>query len=262
MNLHDLAYFKRWFCHYVSGYFRHDGTDTQAISLKQEHTEQVCQEIVMLGQALNLPAQDMLLAETMGLFHDLGRFEQYARYGTFNDSISENHAGLGLRELAKHHVLSRCSETEHALITKAIGYHNVRILPEVEDERVLSFSQLLRDADKLDIWRVFIDYYQGRYGQTNATIVWGLPDDPACSDRIMNALRSQEMADTRDMATLSDYKLLQMSWLFDVNLGPTFRAVGERHYMEQIATTLPPTREIGELVTMVLGYLRDRQAAL
>jgi len=197
----------------------------------------------------------------MALFHDIGRFEQYARYGTFNDSISENHAGLGLRELAKHEVLSKCSHREQSLITKAIGYHNARNLPRVEDEGVLSFAQLLRDADKLDIWRVFIDYYKGRYKQNSETIVWGLPNNRACSPKIINALRSQRMADTADMATLNDYKLLQISWLFDVNFAPTLREVRRRQYVEEIAATLPKTSEVPQIVEIVLAYLHKKQAS-
>ncbi|MBE9582067.1 MAG: HD domain-containing protein [Proteobacteria bacterium] len=259
MDKDDFASFQRWFSGYVGGYYTEDPAHDQTIRLKQEHTDQVCKEIVMLGQALNLPSQDMLLAETMALFHDLGRFEQYATYGTFEDARSENHAALGLRELVKHDVLSVCSDEEQRLITKAIGYHNVRVLPENELERTLFFARLLRDADKLDIWRVFIDYYDGRYEETNSTIVLGLPNDSACSPKIVNALRLERMADTRDMATLNDYKLLQISWVFDVNFEPTFRAVCERRYVEKITATLPQTREIREVVSAVLDYLKKRK---
>lgn len=262
MDKDDFASFQRWFSDYVGGYYTEDPAHDQTVRLKQEHTDRVCKEIVMLGQAFNLPSQDMLLAETMALFHDLGRFEQYATYGTFEDARSENHAALGLRELAKHDVLSVCSDEEQRLITKAIGYHNVRALPENELERTLFFAKLLRDADKLDIWRVFIDYYDGRYEETNSTIVLGLPNGSACSPKIVNALHLERMADTRDMATLNDYKLLQISWVFDVNFEPTFRAVCERRYVEKITATLPQTREIREVVSTVLAYLQKKEGQI
>ena len=262
MNSDDLMYFKAWFADYVAAYYTDVPVHNQTIRLKQEHTERVCKEIVMLGQALHLAAQDMLLAETIALFHDVGRFEQYAAYGTFKDSASENHAGLGLRELARHQVLSICSDMEESLITKAIGYHNVRTLPEDADERCLFFARLVRDADKLDIWRVFIDYYEHQDKQPNSTIVWGLPDNQACSPKIVNALSLKKMADTKDMATLNDFKLLQISWVFDVNFRPTFRAVHKRKYVEKIAAYLPQTREIQQLVAMVQAYLGEQGSAL
>jgi putative nucleotidyltransferase with HDIG domain len=260
MNSDDLMYFKAWFADYVAAYYTDDPVRDQTIRLKQEHTERVCKEMVMLGQALHLTAQDMLLAETIALFHDVGRFEQYAVYGTFKDTVSEDHAELGLRELTKHKVLSICSDIERSLITKAISYHNVRTLPEDEDERCLFFARLVRDADKLDIWRVFIDYYEHMDEQPNSTIVWDLPNDRACSPKIVNALRLKKMADTRDMATLNDFKLLQISWVFDMNFGPTFRAVQERQYVEKIAATLPQTRDISKVLTIVQAYLKTQKS--
>jgi hypothetical protein len=261
MNSDDLTYFKAWFADYVAAYYTGDPVHDRTIRLKEEHTGRVCKEIVMLGQALDLVGQDMFLAETTALFHDVGRFEQYAAHGTFKDAISENHAELGLKELAKHRVLSICSDMERSLITKAIGYHNVRILPEHEDERCLFFARLLRDADKLDIWHVFIDYYEHQDEQANSTIVWDLPNNEACSPKIVKALRLKKMAETGDMATLNDFKLLQISWVFDLNFRPTFSAVRERRYVEKIADRLPQTSQIQQLVAMVQGYLEERESS-
>ena len=259
MNAEHVAMFREWFSDYVAAYYTDDLLHNETIRLKEGHTKRVCKEIIMLGEALNLSAQDMLLAETMALFHDLGRFGQYASYGTFEDATSANHAALGLRELAKHRVLSVCTDTEQRLIAKAIGHHNVRALPTDVDERALFFSRLLRDADKLDIWQVFIDYYDSPCDQRNPTIVWGLPDEPMCSPKIVSALRRQEMADTRNMATLNDYKLLQISWVFDVNFAPTFGAVYERQYVQKIAATLTPEIQVESIVETVLAYLQNPQ---
>ena len=228
MKLEDLEHFKKWFTDYTSTYYTDDPVHDQPIKLKQEHTQRVCKEIVTLGQALNLPERDMLLAETMALFHDVGRFEQYAVYGTFKDKASEDHAKLGIKVLSKHNVLSTCSHKEQSLITRAIGYHNMRTLPDEKDERCLFFARLLRDAEKLDIWRVFIEYYGRQETEPNATIVWGLPDKDLCSPAILEALHDRRMADLKDMATLNDFKLLQISWVYDLNFAPTFRTVYQR----------------------------------
>ncbi|MBW1741259.1 MAG: HD domain-containing protein [Deltaproteobacteria bacterium] len=260
MNTKDLAYFKAWFSKYVGAYYTDDPAHNCNIRLKEEHTTRVCKEIVMLGKALRLSADDMLLAQTMALFHDIGRFQQYTTYGTFKDSISENHAKLGLKVLTKHKVLSVCSDVEQMLITKAIGYHNVRALPEDEDDRCLFFARLLRDADKLDIWRVVIDYYDHRDKTPNSTIELDLPNTSTYSPAILNALRQHRTADLKDMITLNDFKLLQISWIYDVNFNPTFRAVHERQYMEKIAATLPQTREISEVLAVVQAYLKEQKS--
>jgi hypothetical protein len=255
-----LAYFKRWFAHYVSTYYTDDSLGNYIMKLKEEHTQRVCREIVTISRALDLSAEDLLLGETMALFHDLGRFPQYATYRTFQDSASENHAQLGLKELARHQVLSICSETAQLLIAKAIGYHNVRSLPKGEDQRLLFFARLLRDADKLDIWRVFVDYYNHWDEQVDSTIVWNLPNHEACSPKILDAIRHQKMADTSNMSSLNDFKLLQISWVFDVNFQPTFRAVCEHRYLERIAVSLPTTKEIKEVVSIAEAYTKSQLA--
>jgi hypothetical protein len=163
--------------------------------------------------------------------------------------------------LDKHKVLAVCSDEEQSLITKAIGHHNVRNLPEEEDERCLLFARLLRDADKLDIWRVFIDYYARQDEEPNSTIVLGLPNNEACSPTILDALLEHRMADLKDMTTLNDFKLLQISWVFDLNFRPTYGAVCERKYVEIIAATLPQTREISEAVAKVQIYVEERNPA-
>lgn len=257
MDSQDVKEFKRWFALYVAGYFHGDPFRDQPLKLKQEHTERTCLDILMLGKALGLTLHEMALAETMALFHDIGRFEQYAVYGTFKDAESEDHAKLGIKQLAAHDVLSVCSDDEESIITKAIEYHNQLTLPDDEDERVLFFARLLRDADKLDIWRVFIDYYKNKGGKQNPAVAWGLPDRPELSPKVMDALRGKKMAQTRDMATLSDYKLVQMSWVFDLNFKPTFRAVRERGYIEAIAAALPKTREVEEAVKIVTACLDE-----
>jgi len=82
-----LACFKRWFADYVSTYYSDDSVGNRTIKLKEEHTQRVCREMVTIGLTLDLLAEDLLLDETMALFHDLGRFPQYATYHTFQDVL-------------------------------------------------------------------------------------------------------------------------------------------------------------------------------
>ncbi|MGD2030731.1 MAG: HD domain-containing protein [Desulfobacterales bacterium] len=255
MNREDLNQLKSWFADYVAGFYTDDPKNIFAIRLKERHTERVCENIIMLGNALRLSDREMILAETMGLFHDIGRFKQYAVYETFNDMISENHAKLGLREMAKHNVLAVCTTDEKRWITKAIAYHNTASIPEDEDEKTLFYIRLLRDADKLDIWKVVIDHYRAPDNPSNSILEIGLPDDPACSPQILSAIREGRIALMKDLKTLNDFKLLQISWVFDLNFAPSFRAVKTREYIEQIEATLPHSKEITEAVSHAHDYV-------
>jgi HD superfamily phosphohydrolase len=251
MKKSALIHLKNWFADYVSGYYTADSEYNRAIRLKEEHTKRVCDNIVMLGKSLNISEQEMLLAETMALLHDIGRFKQYAIYGTFNDMDSVNHARLGLQQIGIHKILRIFSKYEKRLIAKAVAYHNVAVLPNVEDKKILFFMRLLRDADKLDIWKVVIDYYHEREKNPNTTIELGLPDEHTCSPKILQALMEHRLARIEDLKTLNDFKLLQIGWVFDLNFVPSFQTVQNRKYVEQIASTLPQSKEVKEAVKQV-----------
>ncbi len=255
MNRKDLTDLKRWFADYVAGYYTDDPDYNRAVRLKEEHTMRVCRDIIMLGRSLGLLEQEMILAETMALFHDIGRFKQYAVYGTFNDMVSENHAKLGLRQIAAHRILSVCTKDEKRLITRSIAYHNAAALPKDEDKKTLFYMRLLRDADKLDIWKVVTDYYSEREKQRNPVLELGLPDDPACSENVIKALYENRIVRICDLRTLNDFKLLQISWVFDLNFIPSFQAVQSRKYLNLIETTLPKSKEITDAVKHAHDYV-------
>ncbi|OEU67857.1 MAG: hypothetical protein BBJ57_00915 [Desulfobacterales bacterium PC51MH44] len=257
MDRKDLKNLKAWFTNYVAGFYTDAPTDNRTIRLKEKHTERVCRNIIMLGKALGLSDQEMILAETMALFHDIGRFKQYALYGTFKDEGSENHARLGLRQMAAHNVLFVCTKMEKRLITKAIAYHNAAEIPTDEDEETIFYIRLLRDADKLDIWKVFIDYYQERDKYPNPTVEIGLPDDSTYSPQVIAALHERRFARIRDLKTLNDFKLLQISWVFDLNFVASFQAVKTRGYIEQIEATLPQSKVIIGAIDEARDYVNS-----
>ena len=248
MTRNDLKHQKTWFAEYVSGFYSDCPDCKHIIRLKEKHTIRVCSNIVMLGKELGLTEYDIVLAETIALFHDIGRFKQFAVYHTFNDVVSDNHAKIGLRQMAIHRVLSTCSTAEKRLITKAIAYHNAATLPINEDDKTLFFMRLIRDADKLDIWQLFIDYYHEREKKHSSVIELGLPDDPICSKRVVESLHQQRFVRMQDLKTLNDFKLLQISWVFDLNYVPSFQIVKNRKYIEKLEKTLHKSIEIKKAV--------------
>jgi hypothetical protein len=251
-KLNDL---KTWFIEYVSNFYSDDPDYNHPIRLKQEHTIRVCQNTVLIGKELGISDQDIILAETMALFHDIGRFKQYEIYNTFNDFISENHARLGLRQMAVHGVLSECTAPEKRLIARAIAYHNAATLPENEDDKTLFFMRLIRDADKLDIWNLFIGYYRERDKNYSSAVELGLPDDPVCSLKVIETLKQQKFVRMQDVKTLNDFKLLQISWVYDLNFVPSFQTVNKKKYIEKLEEALPQSKEIKEVVKLAHNHV-------
>lgn len=244
MTRKDLVRLQRWFSHHVAGYHTNEPGYDFVIRLKEQHTKRVCRIIKMLCRKLDLTEQEIILAETMALLHDIGRFKQYEIYGTFNDRSSQNHATIGLQLISEYNLLSAYTIDEKNLITKAIAFHNVGKLPEDEDGKTLFYMRLLRDADKLDILEIMTDYYRSRGKQAKAALQIGLPDDSTCSTKVLNALQEHRMAEFEDLETLCDLKLFHISWVYDLNFIPSFQTVQHKGYIDRIEKTLPFDQKI------------------
>ncbi len=236
---------KAWFFNYVQTFKHGDKNFQENIILKEKHTMKVCKEILNIGEQLELNDDELRLSEIIALFHDIGRFEQYARYKTFVDGKSENHAEPGVKILKENKVLNRFNDSMQSLILRTISYHNPTALPEGETDTCLFFSRLLSDADKLDIWIVVTDYYNQHNGKRNGATELGLPGTAGFSDEVYQDLINKRIVDIKHLANLNDFKLLQSGWIFDINFAPTFESIKKRHYLEMILHVLPESEKIG-----------------
>ena len=178
MNADALQSLKTWFRNYVHSCSLSVQEDQRNIAIKQEHTHQVCLNAVRIAEDLGLDQQETRLAEAIALFHDVGRFSQYQQYKTFDDSISVNHAVLGAKLLVEHNVLQDLPKHDQDIIVRSITLHNIFSLPNGLDEKSLLFARLIRDADKLDILRVVIEYSEQDEGDRAEAVALGLPDLP------------------------------------------------------------------------------------
>jgi hypothetical protein len=233
-----LTTLKAWFEEYVDQFASNNPHVQENMDLKAGHTRRVCAAILDIGASLNLSTEDLCTAEVTGWLHDIGRFEQYTRYGTFMDHRSEDHAALGVRVIRENRILKRIGVFDPEMILQVVGAHNRAALPVGEDERTLFFLRLLRDADKVDIWHVVTVYYQDPEQRRNYALELDLPDTPHISDRVYEALMKGRLVKMADLKTVNDFKLLQMGWVYDVNFPRTFQIVREKGYLEVIRDAL------------------------
>lgn len=65
------------------------------IQLKILHTYRVASLCERIAESLSLSKEECTLAWLCGMLHDVGRFEQIRRYGTFSDEIRWTMPSLG-----------------------------------------------------------------------------------------------------------------------------------------------------------------------
>ena len=214
-------------------------------------------EIVALTQSLNLNNEEVLLAEVIGLFHDIGRFRQYAKYQTFSDSKSQNHAELGVEVLKENNILNDLSTENQKIIYNSILNHSrAEIIPD-KNEKVIFFSKLIRDADKLDIWRLITEYYMVKEQKENKALELELPDKDEISDNVLESIINKQVVMKESMKTLNDFKLLQIAWLFDLNFDYSIKRLHEKKYLDKIFNTLPENHKVNQIKEIVNEYFRN-----
>ncbi len=246
---------KHWFADYVDNFKYDDKGSQQNIDIKREHMERVAWEIINIGKQIGLNENELNLAEIIALFHDIGRFEQYKLYNTFSDQRTEDHADIGIKILQKQNVLDNLDKEAQKLILCSIKYHNKPSLPIKETKTCIFYSKLIRDADKLDIWRVVTDYYHRKNGERNVALELELPDTPGISKEVYNAIKNKQIVDMKNVRNINDIKLFQAGWVFDINFKPTFRSIIERKYIKLIRDALPESDMIDNIFDIIYRHV-------
>lgn len=143
------------FAAYVKDYDIKD----EKIRLKVEHTIKVAELCREIAESEEFSPEDAETAWLIGLLHDVGRFEQVRRFGTFVDSQSIDHAAFGADLLFRDGLIREFVKDDSCdlLIERAVRTHSMFRLPSDFDERTLRFCNVIRDADKVDIMRVNVE---------------------------------------------------------------------------------------------------------
>jgi hypothetical protein len=255
----QLIKFKVWFDDYVAGFYGGDDFLNANIKLKEQHSRRTCQEMLYLADQIKLTDNQKRIAEALAFFHDIGRFEQFARYRTYNDGRSVDHCLLGLEVLRKTKVLDGVVREEREFIERAIEYHGRKELPADLDGQCLLFSKLIRDADKLDVFYVVIQYYrQYRNNPSKFLLELEFPDSPTYSPEVVEAILRGELIDYSMLRTLNDMKLLQLGWVYDINFTAALKRIKRRKFLETLLDFLPQTEDIRKVKEKVFAYVDFR----
>jgi len=254
----DLTFFKTWFTDYTRSFLDTAAEEKKNFELKMEHSLHVAANIVEIAGSLKLDRDTVLLAETIGLFHDIGRFPQYEKYKTFQDRKSTNHGLLGTQVLLKENVLNALPEIEQDLILRVVKFHSAYTIPHIFDEQSIFFLKMVRDADKVDIYRVFIDYYESPKEERASATAFGVPDTPEYSKAMLQCVLEKRIASYLNIKTEHDFQLMQLSWIYDLNFTESIRLLQSKKYINKLINKLPQTEEIQSAVSKLQHHVSQK----
>ncbi|MFN2267186.1 MAG: HD domain-containing protein [Desulfonatronovibrio sp.] len=251
--MNDYERFKAFFDDYVHKFIQSAGNDTNLI-LKKDHSYQVAEQARLIAESEDFPGGLVFLCRLAGLFHDIGRFEQYRQYKTFKDSESVNHAGLGFRIITAESVFDSLSKDQKKNLRLAVLFHSRNKIPLGLPSATASLCNVLRDADKLDIYHIMLSHLTPEKA-ANEVVTLGLDKEDLISPEILDQVSQGRLCQYSAMRYENDFKLLLCSWVYDLNYDYSREFVIKNKFLDQLFELLPSVSDINKLKTQIMDHL-------
>lgn len=221
----DLEKAKEQFKKYTDNYDKENGR----VSLKINHTYGVVAASEYIARELKLDEENIKLAMLIALLHDIGRFDQAKKFNNFEDYKTEDHAQIGVDILFSNNLIREFIENDKYddIIYKAIINHNKYEIEENLNEIEALHAKIIRDADKLDNFRVkqfqnlelLCDEKEENVGKTKIT------------DKIFNDFMQHKTIISSERKTPMDNWVSYIAFIFDINFIPSFQYIKEKDYI-------------------------------
>ena len=210
------------------------------IQLKIDHSLNVRDESKYIAEHIGLDSGQANMAMAIGILHDIGRFEQFARYKTYCDKRSINHSQLGVEILSSFDALNAISSGNKGLVIKAVRSHGLKSLPAglVGIEKI--YCQIVRDADKIDIYPVVLNIYRQQRDKPHDfgyEVEYEYSDQ--CSNQVIELLLAGRKIDYHLVKTMTENRLLQLAWIYDLNFTISLERVVSKGYIDELISFLP-----------------------
>lgn len=237
----DIEKAKREFLSYVKNYDSSSGR----IKLKIKHILRVVENSKYIAKELGLDEEKIRLAELIGIFHDIGRFEQVRLYDTFSDKDTGlDHAEYSLKVLYEDGLISKFIDTSEYddIIKKAVYNHNkAKIDESITDENTLLFCKIIRDADKLDIYRVINEdkmediFWYKEFKNLNM------------SNGLMEKFINDRFIKYKDVKNNADLIFVFYGYIYDFNFPSCFKIIKKEKYLDNFLTRIKDTFDSEEI---------------
>ncbi len=199
--------------------------------LKVVHTYHVVDNAKKIAIKLNLPEEEVYLAELIALLHDIGRFEEITFLKQF-DSVGFDHALYGIKMLFEDNLIRNFIEDDiyDEIIKTAIDNHSRLSIKDGLSERCLLHTKIIRDADKLDNFRVKKEekieaIFPGKV--KNKTDM----ENSILSNKVYYTIKNKKCVDIDDRVTALDCWVCVLAFVFDLNFKESFEIVKDNNYI-------------------------------
>lgn len=184
-----------------------------AMQLKHEHTLRVLDNISIISRGDGFNSRLVNLSKVIAILHDIGRYNQLKKYGTFSDAKSIDHADLSWQISRESSWLYSLENADRELVLLAVKLHNKRELPVDLSGDGLLLAKAIRDADKIDILKIVEDSLKKPNWEEDSSIWFNKPIYLSPSKAILDSISKKETPSYTDIASCVDFILVQLAWI-------------------------------------------------
>lgn len=235
----DFSAHRKRFLDYVDTF--QDVPDAAPLRLKVEHTFKVYEHARRIVRSLGQSVEPHLgrAAILAALYHDCGRFPQFKRFRTFLDAKSVNHAVLSFQTMRDSSFLREEEARVRALAQCAVLLHNRHELPARLSREARFVTDVVRDADKLDIFRIMVSYLTSALPERDAVLLHVKDDPESWSPNIAEDVLAGRISKYSDLRFVNDFRLLLGAWMYELRFSETKKALAESGLMDVVLGQLP-----------------------
>lgn len=249
---------KEWFDNYCDSFTKLTEQQETNFSIKRKHSHRVAQIALSLSTTKKWSEEEIKTAYLIGLLHDIGRFRQLVEYNTFSDKMSVDHAKMGVEILEEINPFEMLNFEYKNILLSAILNHNKFEIENNLSELELKHSKLIRDADKLDIYKVLTDYYSERNGKANHTLTWELKKGMQVSPAVAKEILAGKLVSKKNVLSEIDVKVMQLSWVYDLNFHESFEQLMKNRYLDMIYNSLPKNDLVIEIYRKIKVFAENK----
>ena len=220
------------------------------------HAEKVVENILMLADSLEVSQRERNTAEVIAQFHDIGRF--WILHQDQTEKEKYDHAQASVQYLMTNKTFNSLDDSVKNNIAEIIRNHHLPEISGKENSITDFYLRLLRDADKLDLWRVTIDSLINNKKRSLLATELGLNDKAMVTESICRKILEGGVVNKNEIGTFNDYLLYQMSWVFDINFRKSYQILIQKQYMRHYYEALPKNDLVFEIYRKIKIHIENQ----
>ena len=139
------------------------------------------------------------------------------------------------------------------ILRQAVVWHNKRALPPDALGAAWLPAQVVRDADKLDIFDMLTTDKEYRMPPTD-----GISQEGGVSKEIAEVVAGGRLGLPAQVKTAADQQVFRISWVYDLNTAEAVRYFTEAGFLPGLLAAVPDGSEKEKVRLTIVAYLQRR----